>query len=138
MWRWVAAGLTVLYLAAFVMVGHAAQARTAAATAAAKALKNPVPATDASIGAGKAVFVKYCQTCHGPEGKGDGPGAPKGVTPGNFSDAKWDHGATDGEIFTTIKDGVPPKYDMDSWDGRIKEPDMWNLVNFIKTLGPKK
>jgi mono/diheme cytochrome c family protein len=26
---------------------------------------------------------------------------------------------------------------MDSWDGRIKDPDIWNVVNYIRTLGPK-
>ena len=59
------------------------------------------------------------------------------VHPANLTDAKWDHGSTDGEIFTTIKMGVGPKFDMDSWDGRIKDPDIWNLVNYIRTLGPK-
>jgi mono/diheme cytochrome c family protein len=34
--------------------------------------------------------------------------------------------------------GVPPKLDMDAYDGRIKDPDIWNLVNYIKTLGPAK
>ena len=91
----------------------------------------------ASIEAGKAVFAKYCRSCHGAEGKGDGAGAPKDVHPANLTDAKWEHGSTDGEIFTTIKTGVPPKFDMDSWDGRIKDPDIWNVVNYIRTLGPK-
>ena len=57
--------------------------------------------------------------------------------PANLTDAKWEHGGTDGEIFTTIKMGVPPKFDMDSWDGRIPDKDIWNLVNYIRTLGPK-
>ena len=83
------------------------------------------------------MFAKYCRSCHGAEGKGDGAGAPKDVHPANLTDAKWDHGSTDGEIFTTIKMGVGPKFDMDSWDGRIKDPDIWNLVNYIRTLGPK-
>jgi mono/diheme cytochrome c family protein len=137
-----AAGMAICVMAMSV-AGLSAQAKPAAAqakpggTAAAKALKNPVPADAASVDAGKAVFTKYCRTCHGPEGKGDGPGAPKDVHPANFTDAKWDHGSSDGEIFTTIKMGVPPKFDMDSWDGRIPDKDIWNLVNYIHTLGPK-
>jgi mono/diheme cytochrome c family protein len=118
-------------------VGHAGQAKPAAANAAAKALKNPVPANVASVEAGKAVFTKYCRSCHGAEGKGDGPGTPKDVHPANLASGKFVHGGSDGEIFTTIKTGVPPKFDMDSWDGRIKDPDIWNLVNYIRTLGPK-
>jgi cbb3-type cytochrome c oxidase subunit III len=135
--RGIAAGFAMFCVVAMSAVGHAGQAKPPAANAAAKALKNPVPANAASIEAGKAVFAKYCRSCHGAEGKGDGAGAPKDVHPANLTDAKWDHGSTDGEIFTTIKTGVGPKFDMDSWDGRIKDPDIWNLVNYIRTLGPK-
>jgi mono/diheme cytochrome c family protein len=136
--RGIAAGLTMFCVMAMGVVGYAGQAKPAAANAAAKALKNPVPANAVSIEAGKATYTKYCRSCHGPEGKGDGPGAPKDVHPANLAAGKFMHGGSDGEIFTTIKMGVPPKFDMDSWDGRIKDPDIWNLVNYIRTLGPKK
>lgn len=134
--RGLAAGFAVFCVIAMGVIGHAAQAKPAV-NAAAKALKNPVPANATSIDAGKAVFTKYCRSCHGPEGKGDGPGAPKDVHPTNLADAMWDHGSSDGEIFTSIKMGIPPKFDMDSYDGRISDPDIWNLVNYIRTLGPK-
>jgi mono/diheme cytochrome c family protein len=133
----------VMAMGPMAVVGHARQAKPAAGqakpatNAAAKGLKNPVAADTASIEAGKATFTKYCRSCHGAEGKGDGAGAPKDVHPANLTDAKWEHGGTDGEIFTTIKMGVPPKFDMDSWDGRIPDKDIWNLVNYIRTLGPK-
>jgi mono/diheme cytochrome c family protein len=141
--RGFAAGFAMFCVMAMGAVGHAGSARPAAAqakpaaNAAAKALKNPVPANAASVEAGKAVFAKYCRSCHGAEGKGDGAGAPKDVHPANLASGKFVHGGSDGEIFTTIKMGVPPKFDMDSWDGRIKDPDIWNLVNYIRTLGPK-
>nr|AAY89262.1 hypothetical protein [uncultured bacterium BAC10-10] len=137
--RGIVMGLGVIGVLAIATVSQAGQAKPAAAgaaQAAAKALKNPVPTNAASVEAGKATFTKYCRSCHGAEGKGDGPGAPKDVHPANLIDAKWDHGSTDGEIFTTIKAGVGPKFDMDSWDGRIKDPDIWNLVNYIRSLSP--
>jgi mono/diheme cytochrome c family protein len=141
--RGFSAGFAMFCVMAMGVVGRAEPARLAAAqakpaaNAAAKALKNPVPANAASVEAGKAVFAKYCRSCHGAEGKGDGAGAPKDVHPANLASGKFVHGGSDGEIFTTIKMGVPPKFDMDSWDGRIKDPDIWNLVNYIRTLGPK-
>src|SRR5712691_11954671 len=98
--RGIAAGFAMFCLMAIgpmTVVGHAGQAKPAAANAAAKALKNPVPASAASIEAGKAVFAKYCRSCHGAEGKGDGAGAPKDVHPANLTDAKWEHGSSDGE-----------------------------------------
>ena len=54
-----------------------------------------------------------------------------------MTDARWDHGSTDGEIFVTIHDGVPPKYDMDSYEGKITDTDIWNVVNYLRSIGPK-
>jgi mono/diheme cytochrome c family protein len=102
-----------------------------------KALKNPVPATAASVDQGRAVFQNFCSKCHGEEGKGDGRQAPEGSHPANLTDDHWDHGSTDGEIFTTIHDGVGPKYDMDSYEGKITDTNIWNLVNYIRSIGPK-
>ena len=65
--RWVAAGFTVFCVMAMGVVGHAGQAKpavaqaTPAVDAAAKALKNPVPANAVSIETGKGVFDKYCR-----------------------------------------------------------------------------
>src|SRR4051812_38607713 len=140
--RGIVAGLAVVGVMALGVVGHAAQAKPAApakSPAAAKAMKNPIAADAASVEAGKAVFAKYCRACHGVEGKGDGPGAAmlKDVKPANLTDAKWDHGGTDGEIFTTIHDGGGPKFIMDFWGGRLKDNDIWNVVNYVKTLKAK-
>ena len=43
-----------------------------------------------------------CRHCHGLRGKGDGPLAPKNPRPADLTDATWDHGASDGEIYTLI------------------------------------
>jgi mono/diheme cytochrome c family protein len=140
--RGIVTGLAMASVMALGVVGHAGQAKPAAqakSAAAAKAMKNPVAADAASVDAGRVVYAKYCRACHGAEGKGDGPGAAmmKDVKPANLADAKWDHGSTDGEIFTTIHDGVGPKFDMDGWEGRIQDKDIWNIVNYIKTLKAK-
>jgi mono/diheme cytochrome c family protein len=100
-------------------------------------LKNPVASTKASVEQGQAVFQRLCSKCHGDEGKGDGRQAPEGSHPANLTDDHWDHGATDGEIFTTIHDGVAPKFDMDSYEGKITDTDIWNVVNFLRNIGPK-
>ena len=44
------------------------------------------------------------------------------------------HGESDGEIFDVIKNGVPPDLSMPAWDDRLKDPDIWNLVNYVKSL----
>ncbi len=101
-----------------------------------KAVKNPIPPTPESIAAGKQIFAKNCVDCHGRSGKGDGNSAPEGSHPGNLTDAKWDHGSTDGEIFVTIRTGVGPKYDMDGFKDSLSEKDIWNVINYIRTIGP--
>jgi len=106
-------------------------------TADPKLLKNPVPPSASSVEQGQGVFGRFCTRCHGIEGKGDGPQPPEGSHPANLTDAQWDHGSTDGEIFTTIHDGVPPKFDMDSYEGKITDTEIWNVVNYLRSIGPK-
>ena len=102
-----------------------------------KKMKNPVPATPESIAAGKALYQKNCRFCHGTEGKGNGPMAPEGTHPADLTDAKWDRGSTDGEIFLVIRDGAGPKFDMKGYKSKLSETDMWNVVNFVRSIGPK-
>jgi mono/diheme cytochrome c family protein len=110
---------------------------TGAAAPAAKVMKNPVASTPASITAGAAVYKKYCAFCHGVTGKGDGPLAPKDANPADLTDAKWDHGSTDGDIFNVIQNGAGPNSKMVKFQGKIPDQDMWHVVNFVRSLGPK-
>ena len=110
---------------------------TTTTTTAAK-LKNPVKSSAESIAAGEKVYKKYCKFCHGDDAKGNGALAPKGTHPPDLTDVKWDHGSTDGDIFASIRDGIGPKFDMDTFEGTLSVQDMWNVVNFIKTLSAKK
>jgi len=104
-------------------------------------LKNPVASTPQSIDAGKAIFLKSCSVCHGMGAKGDGPVVkslkPEATRPPDLTDDKWDHGKTDGEIFVNIRDGIGPKFEMKGQKGKLMDQDMWNLVNFIRSLGAK-
>ena len=101
-------------------------------------MKNPVKATPESIEAGKTAYNKYCKFCHNDGGTGNGALAPKDTHPPNLVDAQWDHGSTDGEIFTNIKDGIGPKFDMKPMKAKMKDEDIWNVVIYLRSLGPKK
>ena len=104
----------------------------------ARTMKNPVPPTAASVTAGAAAFKKYCSFCHGAGAKGDGKLTPKGMTmPADLTDEKWDRGSTDGEIFTVIMEGAGPKFEMKGVKGKIPDRDVWQIVNFLRSLGPK-
>jgi len=106
-----------------------------------QALQNPTPSTPESRAAGEQVYGAHCAVCHGPVGRGNGRLAAAtgayGARPSDLTDAIWQHGATDGEIFAAIRDGIGPAFLMDRWEGKIPEQDLWHLVNYVKSLGSR-
>jgi len=128
-------GLAVLGLT----TGAAArQAAAQGSNAEAAKVKNPVAATPESIAAGKKTYETTCAACHGADAKGGLTIAViedrGGKQPPDLTDDKWDHGASDGEIFAVVKKGVPPDYFMAPWDGRISDPEIWNVINYLRSL----
>jgi mono/diheme cytochrome c family protein len=116
---------------------HDADAHTH--NAAAK-LVNPVKSTPESIASGGKIFQAKCVRCHGPAGLGDGKdGAKLDPKPSNLSDASWNHGSTDGEIFTVIRDGTKAnnKPAMPSFGSQLSAPELWNTVNYVRSLSAK-
>ena len=105
----------------------------------AQELANPVESGPESLAAGAEAYGRLCATCHGPTGHGDGRlaagTAAYSTRPSNLADDTWQHGATDGEIFTVIRDGIGPDFAMDSFDGPLSDGEIWNLVNYVKNLG---
>jgi mono/diheme cytochrome c family protein len=137
--RRVSTGLTAAFAlvcaSTFVAVGGA---QNPGGSPEAKKLKNPVASSPESIAAGKALFQKNCRFCHGTDAKGNGPMAPEGTHPSDLTDAKWDRGDSDGEIFAVIRDGAGPKFDMKGFKSKMTEPDMWNIVNYLRSIGSGK
>lgn len=132
----VAAGAVTIALAATLPAQH--HAETHRHPAAAK-LKNPVAASAGSIAAGSKLYDQHCAECHGNTGKGDGyEGEGLDKKPSDLTDAVWEHGSTDGEMFVVIRDGAGPKSDMKAFAKKLKTREMWDVVNFMRTLGPKK
>ena|SRR5437016_1572295 len=124
-------GLTLVAIAAV-------SAQNPGGSADGKKMKNPVPPSAESITAGQALFTKNCRFCHGADAKGDGPMAPKDTHPSDLTDAKWDRGSTDGELFLVLRDGAGPELKMKGYKGRMSETDMWNVINYLRSIGPKK
>ena len=127
-----------LAVVALLLVAVSARAQNPGGNPDAAKMKNPVAATPASVTAGAATFKKYCAFCHGEGAKGDGKLAPKGTMPADLTDAMWTRGSTDGEIFAVIQNGAGPKFDMKGFKGRLPEPDAWNVINYLRSIGPKR
>ena len=101
--------------------------------------KDPLPDNAATLARAKAIFQDpaRCASCHGVDGKGDGPGAiALRPLPRNFTLGEYRFGSENWQIFRTIWDGVPPPSGMAAWKGRLSKDDAWALVYYVKSLGP--
>ena len=99
-------------------------------------LQNPVQPSPESIGAGKQAFTRYCANCHGLNAEG-GPGNDLTPAAPDLTDKDWKNGSTDGEIFTSIKNGVPPDFNMGAFGDQLKDEEIWTVVNYVRSLGKK-
>jgi mono/diheme cytochrome c family protein len=111
-------------------------AATRAAQGTPATLKNPIAASPESAAAGKQAYTRSCAPCHGTSGEG---GAGNDLIPAapDLTDAMWDHGSTDGEIFTNIKNGIAPDFNMTPFKDRLKDEDIWNVVNYLRSIAKK-
>jgi mono/diheme cytochrome c family protein len=123
------------------IIGTIVLAKQDVKNAEAAALKNPVASTPESLGAGKKAFDANCAFCHGTMAQG---AKKAGIVlsiieeqgrqqPPDLTDDAWDHGSTDGEIYTAIKKGIPPTM-MAGYDGRVSDSDIWSIVNYLRAL----
>jgi len=97
---------------------------------------NPIAATPESVASGRRTYRRMCALCHGAEGKGDGGGAGAGGVPADLTAGQWRYGGSDGELFSVIHDGTSA--DMQGFGEQLTDTDIWNLVNYIRTLGPAR
>ncbi len=125
-------------IVAFALAGAGVDAQRRDSGPKAAAVKNPVAATAASLTSGRQLYLKNCRHCHGTRGLGDGPLAPTDIRPANLTDAKWDHGSTDGEIFAVIAHGPAAGSQMKGASPTLTDEQIWNIVNYIRAIGPPR
>ena len=100
----------------------------------AQKLKSPVAYSKKSIDRGRVIFLQNCTSCHGENGKAEGSliaDATDLTTPSLYKS-----GTSEGEIFRSIRDGAGDQ--MPAFKSQLaSETDIWNLVNFIRSLWPE-
>jgi mono/diheme cytochrome c family protein len=132
--RWLALSFLMPVLAA-IWLGHSTEAQGPQRNPEAQKLKNPLAADAESLETGRKLYQRHCASCHGPGAKGDGGMSLSGGTPSDLTDETWDYGSSDGEIFAAIRDGVSA--DMLAYKEKLNEKQIWQVVNFLRSLGPK-
>lgn len=101
-------------------------------------LTNPFSGNDEALAAGQVIFETNCVVCHGPQGKGDGPGAaglnPK---PADLSDSQMMGGLTDGYLFWRVSEGgqmAPFNSAMPSWKTILSEEQRWQVISYVRSF----
>lgn len=93
--------------------------------------ENPVDVTEKTLKLGKKLYGKLCWSCHGVDGKGDGPAAtaltPK---PADFTNSKI-QSQTDGALYWKLTTG---KGSMTSYKNSLTDDQRWAIVNHLRTL----
>jgi mono/diheme cytochrome c family protein len=99
---------------------------------AARTAENPIPATPEAVQDGLSLYKKNCLTCHGTQGRGDGPAAQFiESSPTDISDPEVQSRVTDGEVFWKISEGRNP---MPSFKKKLSEDERWKLVHYVRRL----
>ncbi|MBI4612348.1 MAG: cytochrome c [Planctomycetes bacterium] len=102
----------------------------------------PVAPSDELLFRGEQLYHQRCATCHGWEGRGDGPASlyldtpPRDFTRGlyKFRTTVQDGMPADLDLFRSITAGFPT-YGMPSFR-YLSEGDRWALVHYLKTFYP--
>ena len=94
--------------------------------------RNPIPRTADSIARGRQLFQKDCAVCHGSQGRGDGPAAafmPR--RPDDLGKIAGPPIFPDGVVVYRIANG---KRLMPAFKAALSEDELWDLLNFIRSL----
>jgi mono/diheme cytochrome c family protein len=96
---------------------------------------NPVKPSPDSLAKGKKLYGYDCAMCHGKDGDGKGDMAADMKDMPDFTRGDTLKHRTDGELFYITRNGkgenMPPEGD------RAKDEDIWNMVNYVRSLARK-
>jgi mono/diheme cytochrome c family protein len=98
-------------------------------------LVNPVKPTPESVAQGKKAYGFDCAMCHGKEGAGDGDLVESmQLKLKDYRDPASLKEMTDAEMYTIITRG---KGKMTGEEERMKPEQVWNVVNYVRSLAKK-
>jgi mono/diheme cytochrome c family protein len=95
-------------------------------------MPNPIKSDAESLAAGKELWIKHCQSCHGKSGKGDGPKAAQLKTQPEDLGKPDIQKEPDGALFYKSSEG---REDMPSFKKKISDQDdIWSIINYVRTF----
>jgi len=93
-------------------------------------LRNPTPASPASLAQGKTLFEINCVMCHGATSATRGPVGQKLNPPPPGLDHDLVHGLSDADIFNAMAFGFGR---MPTFRTKLAPAERWHLVNYLRT-----
>ena len=101
-------------------------------------LTSPIADDQESLTRGTAIYSKYCATCHGDGGMGDGPESA-GLNPLPAPIAHTSQMMGDDYLFWRISEGGAVfNTSMLPWKGTLDEQARWDVINYVRALGSGK
>ncbi len=94
---------------------------------------NPLSGSSAAVDAGRALYQKHCEACHGYDGNGR-TAAGSGLYPPPVSigpAALYKRKRTDGELFYFIRNGIRNTA-MPAW--QLPDRETWQMVTYLRAL----
>lgn len=103
----------------------------------ARVIKNPIPVSEEAVKEGETLYLGKgnCSVCHGEKGLGDGEGGVMlNPPPRDLTDPTFQTLRSNGEIFWSIKEGVPQTGMFSYVPRMITEEEAWKIVHYIRAL----
>ena len=123
--------LTLLVFLSSTSFSQTSQARKFPSPPYADTIKNPIKGQPESLADGKKTYTRFCVTCHGEKGKGDGLAAAALNKPPADHTSAFVQKQTDGALFWIIAQGNNP---MPKYKRVLTDAQTWAVVNYIRTL----
>ena len=95
---------------------------------------NPTPYSKAAEKKGRTHYLRHCQICHGFDGR-----ALENIDfeATDLTDPeRWRFGTSDGDLFRSTKFGAG--LDMPPFEADLDDEEIWDLVHYLRSIGPKE
>ena len=98
-------------------------------------LTNPLPADEATLAQGEAIYQTQCAACHGETGLGDGPSG-EALDPPPAPLARTAQHLSDAYLYWRIHDGGAALGSaMPAYGSVLSEDEIWAVTHYLRTLG---
>ena len=82
---------------------------------------------------GKALYEKHCLTCHGPQGKGDGPAGRMLKPPAADFTSSASKKKSEADLMQVVENGKPGTA-MAPWKSQLSQAELNDLIGYVMTL----